>query len=262
MAEDLKQLTQEYHKLSSVVDMCCHRAQVSVNHYFQKFLEVAKWELIQLKLDRANEPVTQIFDVNDVNVVTLPSDAVDWTKIGVQWGQFVKTFGINAELSKQDRTLGNPSFSQGVSPGWLPNGTAIQNYGGYEFMNYGGRSLFAIGGGLPSEGHFQVKRKPGCIEILLDGPTENNKLYVEYIRLGINPCGETVLDPYIADYVLKATMFIWESEWNPNRTEAAIQRRGAEKAYAFTLVSGRTNSLDKDTLLNLSRRYYNLSPRV
>lgn len=259
---DLTQATNTYHKLSSIVDMACHRVGISVDHYFQTLLEWGKWELIQLKLDRANEPVTVLLDVNDVNTVTLPPDAIDWTKIGTPYGQYVKTLGINSELSKQDRTLGNPEFSKTASPGWLPNGTAIQNYGGYEFLNYGGRSLFAIGGGLPSEGHFQVKRKPGCIEILLDGNVGCEQLYVEYIRLGINPCGATVLDPYIADYILKAILFTYEEEKNPTRTEASIARRGREKFFAFTLVSGRTNSIDKDTLLNSTRRYYNLSPRA
>ena len=119
-----------------------------------------------------------------------------------------------------------------------------------------------MGGGLPHEGHFQVRKKGGSIEILLDGNLSATEIYCEYISLGINPCAETVLDPYIADYIMKATLAIWETEMNPHRTEASIARREKEKAHAFALVSGRTNSIDKDTLLLITRRAYRLTNKV
>ena len=259
----MDQITNNWHKLSSLVDMTCDRVGLDPHHYFQKFLGWAKWELIQLKLDRANEPKTVLLPVSDNYTCLLPPDAIDWTKIGFQDGQFVKTIGINGDLSRIDRADGVPDFSRSVSPGWLPNGTAIQEYaGGFEFLNYGGRSIYAVGGGLPHEGHFQVRKKGGSIEILLDGNLSATEIYCEYISLGINPCAETVLDPYIADYIMKATLAIWETEMNPHRTEASIARREKEKAHAFALVSGRTNSIDKDTLLLITRRAYRLTNKV
>lgn len=250
-------------KVSSIVDMACHRLGLSVNHYFRLFLEIALWETVQLKLDRANEPKTVLLNVSDVNTVRIPPDAIDWTKVGIPYGQYVKTIGINGDLSKIDRTLGTPEFSYSVSPGWLPNGTSIQEYGGgFEFLNYGGRSIYAIGGGLPHEGHFQVVKRSGYQEILLDGNVGSSQIYLEYIGLGINPCGETVLDPYIADYILKAILYVYEVERNPKKTMAMIQLRGREKAHAFALVSGRTNSIDKDTLLLLTRKGYRLTNKA
>lgn len=263
MAKDIVQAQNTWMKLSSIVDVACHRVGVSVPHYFQRLLEFAKWELVQLKMDRANQPKTVLLDVSDVNTCKMPGDCIDWTKIGIQAGQYVKTIGINGELSKIDRVTGTPEFSRNISPGWLPNGTSVTDYGnGFEFLNYGGTSLLAVGGGLPHEGHFQVVDRGGFKEILLDGNLGVNQIYLEYIAIGLSPCGETVVDPYIADYVLKAVLFLYESEINPKRTEASINRRGREKSHAFTLVSGRTNSVDKDTLLILTRRHYRLTPLV
>ena len=263
MARDIVQAQNTWFKLSSIVDTACHRLGISVSHYYQRMLELAKWELIQFKMDRANQPKTVLLDISDVNTVKLPGDCIDVAKIGIQEGQFVKTIGINGELSTIDRTLSQPQFSQAVSPGWKPNGTSIVDYGnGFEFLNYGGLTLNAVGGGLPHEGHFQIVDRDGFKEILLDGNIGATQLYVEYIALGVDPCGDTVLSPYIADYVLKALLFLYESEINPRATEASIIRRGREKSRAFTVASGRTNSIDRETLLLTTRRNYRLTPQV
>lgn len=261
MAKDIVQATNTYFKLSSIVDMATHRLGISTPHYFQRLLEFAKWELIQFKLDRAGQPKTVLLDISDVNTCKMPGDMIDWVKIGVQDNQFVRTIGINGELSTIDRTLGSPEFGSSVSPGWLPNGTSITEYGnGFEFLNYGGTSLIAVGGGLPHEGHFKVVDRGGFKELLLDGNINATQIYLEYIALGIDPCEDTVVEPYIADYVMKAILFLYESEINPKATESSIMRRGREKSYAFRVASGRTMSIDKDTLLILTRRAYRLTP--
>jgi len=254
-----------YSKLSAIVDMACIEVEVSVNHYFKKFLAHACWGLSELKLDQANDVCTELLPISDVNTVTLPSNAIDWVKIGIPWGQYVKPLSINGDLSKIDRTIGNPQFTYSVSPGWLPSGTNISpTGGGFEFCNFNGSSLYAIGGGIPNEGHFtMVKRSDGVKEILLDGPmTGIPNLYVEYIGLGLNPCGETIVDPYLKDYVLKYILLKYEENSNPRRTEASIARRQRDLAYADTLVRGRTNSLDVETLLTITRRHYSLLPKV
>lgn len=262
MSDDIIQPEHQWMSLASTTDMACMRAGVSVPHWFQKFLAVAKYETIQLKLDRANSPKTVLLDISDVQTCQMPADCVDWTRIGEPSGQYVKTIGINPLLSLADRTIDSVNFSHGVSPGWLPNGISANDYGGMPFINYGGRSLFAVGGGLPHEGHFRVKNCTHGKEILLDGNFGCSQIYLEYIALGVSPCGETYLDPYIADYILKKTLEVWEEEWNPKKTESSIKRRKQESAWAFTKISGRTNSIDTDTLRNIVRAAYRLTPHI
>ena len=254
-----------YSKLAAIVDMACIEVGVSVNHFFKRFLAFGCWTLSELKLDQANDVCTELLPISDVNTVTMPSNAIDWTKIGIPWGQYVKPLSINGDLSKIDRTIGNPQFTYAVSPGWLPSGTTIApSGGGFEFLNYGGNSIYAIGGGVPNEGHFtMVQRKDGVKEILLDGPLNGaTHLYVEYIGLGLNPCGETIVHPYLKDYVLKGILLKYEENINPYRTEASIARRQRDLAYAEVLVRGRTNSVDVETLLTITRKHYRLSNKV
>lgn len=258
--EELQPIDQ-YSKLSSIVDHACIVLELSVNHYYNKFLAIACWELTELKLDVANEVKTVRLPISDVNTCTLPPDCVDWTKIAVEDGQFVRTLSINGDLSKIDRTLGDPVFSHSVSPGWLPNGLSVGNYlPGFEFSNYGGQALFAQGGGLPQDGQFQVVRKlNGCKEILLAHQMNCTELYVEYISLGINPCGETIVNPYLKDYVLKAIFCRYEERQNPTRTEASIRRCQQDLAFAEVKVRGRVSTLTLEGVLCASRKGFRLT---
>lgn len=74
MPRDIVQAQNQWFKLSSIVDTACHRLGISVSHYYQRMLELAKWELIQFKMDRANQPKTVLLDISDVNTVKLPGD--------------------------------------------------------------------------------------------------------------------------------------------------------------------------------------------
>jgi hypothetical protein len=253
-----------YFKMAAIVDQFCNSMDLSVNHYFQKYLSLAKWGYVQLGLKTANEPKTVLLDVSDVYTVTLPGDAIDWTKIAEPYYQYVKTLSVNSDLSKQDRTVGNPQFTNGVPPGWLPNGIDIRAYGGYEFANYGGSSLFSVGGGLPNIGHFTTKRNnSGCIEILLDSSITCPQVYVEYIGLPINPCGETYVSPYVAEWV---RLFLnHEFEKNPvgrQRTQADIIRTGRELWHQEMVTRAAFNGIDRETFLTLTRKYYRLNPNA
>lgn len=256
---DIIQPEHQWFKLSSIVDTACGRLGISVNHYFQRLLGFAKWELIQLKIDRANEVKTVLLPVSDNFVVQVPSDCLDYVKVGVPDGQFVKTIGVNAKLMRLDRSDNQISFSRSFTPGMIPNGTSIESYTG-NFVNYGGRALPTSGGGLPQEGHFQFVSRSGYKEILLDGNLCTDEIYLEYVGLGINPCGETIVNPSISDYLLKKVLEIYEEEIEPKATEASIERRKRASAEAFIKVSGRTNSVSPDDLYNIVRAAVRLTP--
>jgi len=235
-------------------------------HYFNKLLSWACWGIAQLKLDTAQEPKTIVMDISDVRTCTLPVDYIDWTKVGIPWGQYVKTFSVNSSLSHIDRTPGNPDFSKNYPPDWLPNGVDITAYGGYNFSNYGGRSIFSVGGGLAHRGQFVVVDRPGGVkEMLLDSnlPAGTTQIYLEYIALGINPCGETVLSPYLADYARQYIIHQYERfRKGPEKSEAAIVRTGRELWSAEMLVRARSNIIDKDTLIALTRKGYRLTNKI
>ncbi len=248
-----------YFTIASIVDQACIDLDIPVSHYFNKLLSWATWGLTELKMDTANEVITVKLPISDVCTVTLPSNFVDWVKIGIQRGQYVTTLSVNDQLSKIDRTTEDWNPSEFAPPGWLPNGTDVQSYG-YQFFNYGGSSLYSIGGGLPHRGHYQIVRKNGCAELLLDSGLDATEIYLEYIGLGINACGETLVHPYIKEYVRAYIHHQWEKFKAPSqRSEAAIARTGRDLWSQEMTCRGRSNPIDPSTLLTISRKSYRLT---
>lgn len=261
--EDLINPKTEYSKIASIVDQLIDDLNLT-QHYFDKLLNWALWGFSELKLDQAQEVKTIRKTISDVKTVTLPVDYVDWSKIGVPVGQYIKTLSINGELSKEERTLGNPAITQQWPLESLPNGIDFSSYGGYVFANYNNSTLFGIGGGLPSQGLFQVvDRGDGLSEVLLDYPVTATELIIEYISDGIDPCGETVVHAYLRDYVRTYVIHQWE-RLRParERSEAAIDRTSRELSDAERKVRQRQNRITPQDMINISRRFYKLTPHV
>lgn len=254
----------DYNKVSSIVDQMCLKKGLSSGHWFPWLLSMGLWHLRELKLDTWQDLKTELFDVTDRKTVTMRQGYVDWVKVGIQYGQYVLTLGINGELNTLNRNENQISPVSGLASQNLPNGLNFENYNGigYTFSNYEGRSFNAIGPGLLSKGHFKVNRIGSLYEILLDYDVTASQLYVEYITDGFDPCGETVLNPYFADFFLKAMEFAYEEEKNPSRTEASIRRKGIELNDARKVVRARRNDLSPQTMLNMSRSAVRFTAKV
>jgi len=249
-----------YYTIGSIVDQACEDLQVPTSHYFQKFLGWAKWNLVELKMDTANEVITVKLPISDVCTVILPDGFVDWTKIGIEIDQYVTCLSVNEKLSNFERTADTWNPRTGGEPGFLPTGTAISS----RFFNYGGNSLYAAGGGLPHQGHYKiVDREHGVKEMILDTGLLATEIYLEYIANGLNCCGETLVHPYIKEYVRAAIHHEWEKfQRPPLRSEAAIERTGRALWHAEMNARGRNNPIDPSTLLTISRKSYRLTNKA
>jgi len=253
-----------FFKIAAIVDQACIDLDLPVDKYFNKFLSWALFGLVDLKMDAANDVITELLPISDVNTVTLPENYVDWVKIGIPYGQYVKVLAVNDDLSTQDRTLDNPEFSKNFVPGWLPNGIDAANYIPYAFTNFGGGSLFGFGGALPQQGHYKVVGRPGnAYEILLDAGLDATHLYVEYIGLGIKPGGETVINPMLGEYVRARIHHEYEKFKSPaQRSESAIARTGRYLWEQEQKVRGRTNKLTPADVLTMLRKNYRLTNKT
>jgi len=250
----------DHNKASAIVDYFLAMNGLS-EHWFQRALAAGLWQLRELKLDVWQDVITKEFPVTDRKTVTLPNDFVDWVKIGFKYGQYVITLSVNGELNTLKRT-GDEQPVAGLLSQNLPNGLNFNSYGGYNFSNYGGGSLFGIGGGFRTKGEFKIAQIDGCKEILLDYDYVKDTVYVEYITDGFDPCGETILNPYLCDYFYKAIEAKYEEKWNPSRTESSIYRAQQDLYFAEKVVRARRNNLDPKTILNITRQETRLTPHI
>lgn len=259
-------LAQKYLKLASICDtFLTIDVDLSVSHYFQKYLTAAKWYLMTLKTAHAQDVKTVLLEISDTLTATAPSDYVNWCVVSENFGQYIRTLGVNGDLSLADRSLGNPEWVYGGPPDQLPNGTDLTAYGGYELANYGGRSLWSVGGGLPAKGFFRIRKcEDGSREFMFDvGVCASSQIYLEYISYGFNACGETICNPYEAEAVRKFLNHHFEkTRKDGGKSESAIFRTGQELYHAEAIVRASRSDLDPATLLLTTRKHYRMSNKI
>lgn len=255
-----------FFKIAAIADMVCDELHLSVAHHSRWFLNRALWHYAQAKMDMSNDVQSDLLPISDALTVICPVGMIDWVKVGIPYGQYIITLCVNNQMGKNDRT--DPLDTKAFPPGWLPNGIDVTAYGGgYEFSNYQGRALYSIGGGFPSIGHFIVtRRSDGVKEIKLNNnlPIDLTEIYLEWIGLGLNACGETIVDPYMGEWLRKVLHH--EHAKHPFapyvKTEIEIERTGRELFYEERKVRGRYNQLTPENILMATRRNYRLTPRA
>ncbi len=252
---------QQFYHLASIVDHWLIHSDLG-SGWFAKGLMWAIAGLREVKLDTWADVKTELLPVTDRNTVILPSDFVDWVKICCQVGQYAKVMSVNDDLNLLDRRP-NDKIVSGLLEQNLGNGIDINAYtGGYDFCNYNGSSFFGYGGGFITKGHFKVHDNGQCKQLLMDYDYPFDDVYIEYITDGFNPCGETVISPYLYDYLIKYMDFKYEEKNNPKSSEASIYRKGRDVHFAEKRIRARRNNLDPKTLLDLTRKETTLTIRM
>lgn len=253
MASPVSYTPGQHNTITAVVDHVLFKKTLP-ERWFQWLLEIALWELRQIKLEKWSDVKTELYEVTDRRTVILDPSFVDWVKIGIPQGQYVIPLGVNADLKESERTDNDDTVS-GLFSQNLPNGLDFGNYTGYLFHNFRGSYVRSAGKSMNiNKGSFKVINNGSRKELLLDYDYNYKNVYIEYITDGFDPCGETVLHPYLCDYVRAAMEYRWEEEKNPTRTEASIRRKGIEMSDAYSKVAAFHNDLDPQTLINISRQ--------
>lgn len=245
-----------YNRIGSIVDQWIFSNDLS-SHWFKKGLSWGLWGLRELKIDVWQDTVSKVFQVSERKTVTLPPNCIDVGMVAIQRGQYLIGLGVNDNLSSIQRdgteVASSPLLSQN-----LPNGINFSNYSTYTFGN--GRTCY--GSDLPDHRVYKVVKRDACNEIVFDLNISFTEVVVELITDGFNPCEETIVNPYFADYVLKYIEHEYERINNPNRTEASIGRAARALAYAEFKCRGRHNTIDPTTFLAITRAGVKMTPKV
>lgn len=251
----------QHNTISAVVDHVLFKKTLH-EAWYQWMLEMGLWHLRELKLSTWQDVKTVLLEVTDRKTVLLPDSFIDWVAVGIPVGQYVVTLGVNSKLKLTDRST-DDNIVAGLLSQNMPTGIDFDNYTGYRLHNFNGSSLRSIGAGLNiQKGTFRYIDHGTSKELLLDYDFNQTHVYLEYITDGFDPCGETIVNPYFADYVKKGMEFSWEEEKNPSRTEASIDRKAKDFRDAWRLVRARKNNLDPQTIINVTRQQTRLTPHI
>jgi hypothetical protein len=249
-------------KLSAIVDQWLIDNDLTT-HWFNKYLSQAIWALKEINLDVTGKTRKCILDVTPTRTVILPGDYEDFVIVGIPRGQYFIPLAVNAALRGDKRLADRNDVISGLISQHLPNGIDINDYAGTYFFNYDGGNSFGGSGMLPSKGYFRIdKDDPTCKKILLDYDYCSSQVYLEYMTDGFDPCGETVVEVYLHDYLIKHMEDFYERKNNPKASEASKYRTGQMLFFAKKIVRARANDLTPSTMLAVNREFIRLTPKL
>jgi len=238
-------------------------------HKYSRYLLFAMEGAKDFYIDSAQDVKTVMLTMDSVKQAHLPSDFVDWVKVGIAIGDRIKVMGVCESLpilTKRDNCGNLQPYKSDVPINDIP--VDYLSYGGYYFFNYTNEwgellgGLYGIGGGYTDSGYFRVLRNQGNNAILqFNSDVDNTDVYVEYISNGFDPKAETIINSYAE----KAIQFYihWRVAWHKDGASSGSAKE-SEFQYYNELRKARIRVMGLTTrdVLEISRKYYMQSPKM
>lgn len=231
------------YKLSSVVDNFLIENDLS-NSWFNKSLVWAMRGIREISLDTFQQAQSDHFPITNTNTVILPPGFVDFVIISGYNNGRCDTWCVQSDLDLLPRALG-PTASQ---DGFSEVGYWLQ-----------GCNVFSYGKPIYTRDRFKVVDTGGVKILKMDISTRVPEIYLEWVGDGINLCGETIIHPYVYDYLIKYIEEQYEDKNNPKATEASKLRKQQDRYFAEKRLRARTSNLDFNTLVNIANYYTTLA---
>lgn len=187
---------------------------------YQKYLQFAIRGMRELNLTSAPFAKTVHLEMLDNKAVNLPTDYIQYTKVGICVNGRVLILGLDNTLCLNDNysECGDPleiamaNLSNAQEDGVSSDG--FFGFGiGYPFLDgfvdgqwVGG--LYGVGGGFNSRGYFRVNEAMSQIQFTSNVPSET--IILEYISDGINPDGTASVPKAAIEALI--TWVIWKSK--------------------------------------------------
>jgi hypothetical protein len=207
--------------------------------------------------DVKGEIKTERFEVPASRVIALPSDFIDYTKIGVQFKEGVKALARNPYMAM----IGGADLPRAYPP---PPATTIngQNastpfgyFYGYSGWTNGTGRITAFGNGNEL-GKWTIINNATTKQLRLSSDYDlNSNVYIEYLSDCIDPNTETFIHPYMqlcCQYWMKWHYYL--------RKENLNMAREFERLYndEYIQMKYRYGTLDIPTIVNLVEFYWGL----
>jgi hypothetical protein len=149
------------------------------------------------------------------NTVTLPTDFVDWCKVGFATDQYITVLGQNDSLSRLEQTATTSDDAQDLTTFFY---NVTNQYGEHKGQVYG------IGNDNP----ISFKVLPERNKIQLDSRFTKDTIILEYITDGTTTSTTTLIHPYAAQTI--EDYIFWKYKAN-NRKYNRFDSRIAREEY-------------------------------
>jgi hypothetical protein len=237
-------------------------------HRYLQFLKYGADCLRELSMDDLKIINTVTLTLNSYNAVAIPPDCLDWIRIGMQNGQYVKplmqTDGFNQQYNYQPNGLPAP---------WpaIAEGLSDLAYFGVPFLSYYVNQYNSrgenIGGlyGYRTDGSpfiFQVFPNRGSGgEIQFDSSLGITNCVVDYISDGRSVSGISMINTYAENCIERYI------DWQMLENRRDISDNSKERLFnkyvgSRVVLRGRMNELTADDILSIWRNTYSATVKT
>lgn len=217
--------------LSYVVRLVQNEIEDYSENKYKRLLQIAINGMRQLRLFHEASINVLYATPNEAGVIELPSDYVDYTKIGVVINGLVYNLTVNNNIAL------NRAQKCGVDVRQISAGISLPDLGGYFYSGhyrngmYVG-ALYGVGGGF-NFAYYRVDETQGQIEF--DGNIQGREVVIEYKSTGIGP--GAIVSPEMIEPLKRWTL--WRASVNDLRV-AANHKEMLKRDYEESIMELRS----------------------
>lgn len=227
-------------------------------HFYLQFLYYGSRIFEEIHFDSLQSVKTVKIDINDYGAIPLPCDFMDWVKVGISNGQFIRPLSSREGLTN----LNNFDSTTGKK---IPYGQQIDGFdiatfdtaffaGAQTYYNDNGEfigRMFGVGSG---DNAYTFKFLPERNEIQLHEQVPATSIVLQYMTDGSCIDNATMITPYAKGTI--ETGIIWQYKEN-SRAYGSGERREArlQHEHQHLILRARKNELTKDKIFAIVRRH-------
>lgn len=227
-------------------------------HYYTQFLSYALDIVNELNFDSLGLIKTTRLYTDDTHRITVPSDYIDWVKVGVEIGNRVVVMSENKSFNRlhnyDDQGQEIP-YSNADADKTFPGGTYFQNY-----VNEYGEHLGRLYGYGAEDHQYQFKELREQGQIVLDPRIgADAKIYLEYIA-DTDPTALSQIHPYVVP-LIKAAIITRYTDWDVKASPFLKRNREEKFKDEYEKYLSRRHAITPQTVLDILRRNTKATPR-
>lgn len=240
-----------YTPIDSIVRSSLMSYGLTLHNYVQ-FLHFALQGLREIEYDTIGKIATAKIQVDSNGEVKLPSDYVDWVKVGWERNRHIIPLGSNGTWVREPNTdnAGN-QIPYGTQSGSTVSATMYDPFASYNISQYGEDFGRQYGLGLGDRTDcFQVIDERSVMLIGRFIPS-GEYIYIEYLASANYADTDALVHPY-AESTVEAYIKWKYAEQKTSRL-ADIDRSKKEFYNQYRILRARMNDIGKEDMLRLSR---------
>lgn len=264
-------MTNDKYTITAVAQKVASDLEDFSGHKILTYINWAKAGLRGLQQEVLKEVKTVKVPMNSYYAIDLPDDCVDWTKVGVQYGDKIYVLGIaddiallqdEAECGEKKPNVHYPSVDD------LTNGINLEAYTPFYFTNFYGSypsqgnwndGLFGLYSGLPSKGFFRENKQ--ARQLQFSSNVKVSSIYLEYITDGSVCNGSTQVDPKAFDYLVQFVHYE-RMKFRLDIPDAIKYRTQSDLHYMFLELKRRYAGITTKDIVNGVRGGYRMTPHI